>query len=368
MGPESVLPWRYRRLGYSDGALSAGLRFLWMRQEFPANLPVSVSVAAAQPITAGGTEELMATAKRIRLFLARPDDTQKSWAAEAREAARRCGCELTEDWSETFSKQNHEIADCIWKDTADALIILPASQSGPAALLTQALSHGKAIVLVNQTRNDFNPEIEWSFPRLRLAYPTVLAARVAPDEKEIGRVQARQVKTLLPNGGQVLYVQGDMLSAGAIGRTEGFDEVLGGDPRYAVARVDGGWTTAGGERAVGEWLRTLHIRADFRLDLVCCQNDPMLLGAREALAATARDAHRADISQALLTGCDGREEVRRDVAAGLVAATIEVPSRTVPAVEVCADYWRSGTIPADPDVSLKPISLPPIGDLARRAR
>lgn len=310
----------------------------------------------------------MARANRIRLFLARPDDTQRSWAAEAREAARRCGCDLSEDWSESFSGQNHEIADCIWKDAADALIILPASQSGPAALLTQALSRGKALVLVNQTRNDFNPEIEWSFPRLRLAFPTVLAARVAPDEKEIGRMQARQVSTLLPKGGQVLYVQGNMLSAGAMGRSEGFDELLAADSRYTIARVDGGWTTDGGERAVREWLATLRIAADFRLDVVCCQNDPMLLGAREALAAAAHDAQVPSLSRALFTGCDGLETVRRDVAAGLVAATIEVPSRTIPAVQLCADYWRSGAIPPDPDVSLQPISVPVLEDLARRER
>jgi ABC-type sugar transport system substrate-binding protein len=309
----------------------------------------------------------MAGAKRIRLFLVRADDTQLGWASQARQATQENGLEYAEEWSEDPSEQTHQIAECIWKDLADALIILPASRSGPAALMIQALAHGKSVVLINQTRGDFDPQVEWSLPRLRQAYPKLLTARVSPDETEIGRMQGRQIRALLPKGGRVLSVRGDTFSPTATCRTQGLEEILGSDHRYVFAKVSADWTAPGGRKAVSEWVRARHASPDLRIDLVCSQSDVMLPGIREALAGLAKEMNRPDFLRIPLTGCDGLEDVKRDIAAGRAAATVEQPSRTAPAVQLCAAFFRSGVIPQNPDVSLKPSSYPNLEDLAGRS-
>jgi ABC-type sugar transport system substrate-binding protein len=309
----------------------------------------------------------MASAKRIRLFLGKADDTQLSWASHARQEAQRNGLALTEEWSAGAAEQTHQISECIWKNLADALIILPGSRIRPGPLLNQALSRGKSIVVINRTHDDFNPKAKWSLPCLRQTYPKLLLASVSPDETAIGRVQGRQILALLPKGGRVLYVQGDSFSPTALRRTEGFEEILQSDPRYVCGKASGDWTAEGGLQAVSNWIRPRHAASDFRIDLVCSQSDVMLPGIRSALAGLAKELNQPGLLRILLTGCDGLDEVKGDIAAGRTAATVEQPPRTVQAVQLCADFFRSGAIPLNPDVCLKPSSYPSLEMLAARS-
>jgi ABC-type sugar transport system substrate-binding protein len=309
----------------------------------------------------------MSTGKRIGLFLNRHDEAQRAWAAEARALAAELGCEITEYWSEGIN-QTRQISDGVWKDPIEALVILPASQSGPAVLLTHALAHGKVVVMIDRTRNDLNAEVSWSLPSLRREFPQLLAACVAPDEEGVGRIQAQQVQALRPGGGHVLYVQGDMLTLGAVARAEGFNAQMAADSRYRVACVDGGWTEERAASAMLAWFRVMHSGPECRVDVVCSQSEVMVPGVRAALVRAAHEYKRPELARVPITACDGQAQYKREVDSGTLAATVEIPSRTPPAVRLCAAFWRSAAVPNEPLVKLQPKSYPALEQVRRRAK
>ena len=310
----------------------------------------------------------MAAVKRVALFLTHEDEAQRAWAATAREGCGVAGLEIELHWNEEPAQQNHAIGESIFKGTADALLILPATASGPAALLSQAAARGQAIVLLDRVTHDLNPEVSWSLPRLRRERPDLLAVRVAPDEEEIGRVQGRQILALLPSGGAVLYVQGDARTPAAGGRTAGLEEVLASHPGYEIRKVDGGWTSARAETAVAEWLRVVLRDARYRLQLVVAQSEVMLDGIHRAFERMARESSRPELPSLPMTACDGLPDFKRAVDEGRLAATVEIPSRTAEAMRVLIGYASRGALPASSEIALMPSSYPGLDRLGRAVR
>jgi ABC-type sugar transport system substrate-binding protein len=310
----------------------------------------------------------MAAIKRVALFLTHDDDAQRAWAATVREACRTAGFELEQHWSEDPTAQNHLIGESIFKGAADALLILPATASGPAALLSQAAARGQAIVLLDRVTHDLSPDVSWSLPRLRRERPDLLAVRVAPDEEEIGRIQGRQILALLPVGGSALYVQGDARTPAASGRTAGLEEVLASRPGYEIRKVDGGWSSARAETAVVEWLKLVLRDPRYRLELVVAQSEVMLEGIRRGLERIARESSRPELLSLPMTACDGLPDFKRAVDEGRLAATVEIPSRTAAAMHILIDYASRGALPASCEIALPPSSYPSLDRLGRPAR
>jgi ABC-type sugar transport system substrate-binding protein len=192
----------------------------------------------------------------------------------------------------------------------------------------------------------------------------VLVARVAPDEVEIGHIQGRQVRAILPKGGVVLYVQGDLMTSGAVDRTAGMEEILANDSTYRIGKVDGHWSAARADTAVADWLRLVRVDGQSRLDLVCSQSELMLPGVRAALARVAQETGDSRLPQVPLIGCDGLPKFKQEVESGRLAATIEIPPRIPPAIRLLAEFWSTGKAPADPEVRLQPSSYPSLEVLA----
>jgi len=186
---------------------------------------------------------------------------------------------------------------------------------------------------------------------LRQAHPSLPIAMLGSDQREVGRIQGRQCRALVPGGGHVLCVQGPADSTATAGRLEGLKETVGAG--LEVRGLNGDWTEAGGEKAVVSWLRLKTAEA-FRPDVVACQNDSMALGARKALRE-----HRRDWENVPFLGCDGLPEGgQKMVADGVLAATIVTPSNTGPALEIVARWLQTKHMPPR-EVLLAPRSHPP---------
>ena len=224
-----------------------------------------------------------------------------------------------------------------------AIVVEAAAGDGLERVAKNAVGAGIAWILVN-TRVTY-------VDGLRAAHPGLAIAMVGTDQREVGRIQGRQCRALLPGGGHVLCVRGPEYSTVTADRSAGLQEALG--EGFEVRGVNGDWTEASGERAVASWLR-LRTAAAFRPDVVACQNDSMALGARRALGG--HDPGRASTP---FLGCDGLPQGGlKMVAAGELAATIVTASNTGPALELVSRWTRSGEIPP-PEVLLPPRSHPP---------
>ncbi len=229
----------------------------------------------------------------------------------------------------------------------------------PLAIVTETVA-GAGLERV--ARNAVKAGIAWVLVNRRVPYldelrkerPDLATFMVSTDQEEIGRIQARQFRSLLPKGGSLLYLQGPPDTSVAQDRLRGAEEGLRGS-NIQLRIVNGDWTEPSGEKAVSSWLR-LESTEGFHLEVVGSQNDSMAVGARRAIHAI-----RGQASGVRFTGCDGLAEGGcRLVDTGALAATIVTPSNTGPAIEHLVAWMRTGKVPPR-EVQLEPRSYPDEG-------
>jgi len=228
-----------------------------------------------------------------------------------------------------------------------AIVVEPAVGEGLARVARNAVRAGIGWFLVN-IRAGYVEE-------LRKAHPKVPVTMIGTDQVQIGRIQGRQCRALLPDGGRVLSVQGPADSTVTHQRFEGLHEVLGED--FEIRALNGDWTAAAADKAVMAWLR-LKSAAAFQPDIVAAQNDLMGVGVRRAFTT-----NRPDWAGIPYIGSDGLPDGgQKLVAEGAFAATVVTPSNTGPAIEHAKRWLDSGELPPS-EVVLQAVSYPPESDI-----
>jgi ribose transport system substrate-binding protein len=92
---------------------------------------------------------------------------------------------------------------------------------------------------------------------------------VSADHVEIGRIQGRQLATLLPKGGTAVYLHGPSGSSVSQHRSIGMHETKPDNVTLKVLK-SANWTEASGYQAASAWLRLSTSHKD-PIDLVVCQ-------------------------------------------------------------------------------------------------
>jgi ABC-type sugar transport system substrate-binding protein len=294
--------------------------------------------------------------KVVVALLNAEQEFQQLQAKDAREAAARLGLEL-----EVVFAEGHAVVQIqqLFKH-----VHAPEGER-PAAIVVEAAT---AEGLERVARNAVKAGIGWVLVNTRVAYvdglradhPDLPIAMLGTDQREVGRIQGRQGRSLVPGGGHVLCVQGPADSTVSADRLAGLQEALG--RRFEVRGLSGDWTEASGAKAVTSWLRLKTAEA-FTPAIVVSQNDSMAAGARKVLLQ-----HRPDWSPVPFLGCDGLPEGGlRMVDRGELAATVVTPSNTGPALEIVSRWLRSGQVPSR-EVLLPPRSHPPEDHLRPRGQ
>jgi ribose transport system substrate-binding protein len=285
-------------------------------------------------------------------LLSEEQEFQVMQAADAREAAARLGLEVQVLYAEGHAvvqiQQLFRYIHAPQEDRPAAIVVEATTAEGLERVARNALQAGIGWVLINTSAAYVD--------HLRREHADLPVAMVSADQREVGRIQGRQCRALLPKGGRVLCVQGPADSTVTRGRLEGMQEALG--RAYDVHTLNGDWTEAGGEKAVASWLR-LKTTETLPPDVVASQNDLMAAGARRAL-----QEHRREWAGVPFLGCDGlREGGQRLVDEGQLAATVIVSSNTGPALELVATWLRTRHAPQR-ELLLAPRSYPSETQLA----
>ena len=294
-------------------------------------------------------------ARVVVSLLSSAQEFQLLQAADARAAGQRTGLDVELVFCENNAIQQIQQLYSFIHAPEDrrpaALVVEAVTSEGMERLARNALKAGIAWV-GQQWKTEY-------LASLRAQYPKVPVVSVAADEDEIGTIQARQVRALLPQGGGLLVVQGPSESTTAAHRHEGLVSGLRSSGIDIRTALRGDWSARSAESAVTSWLR-LKSTEGLRIDAVVSQNDAMASGARAAIRAS-----RSDWSALPFTGCDGLPEGgRRMVASGELAATLIKPTTTGPAVELIARTLRGQAPPSE--VVLHAESHPPLETLVRR--
>jgi ABC-type sugar transport system substrate-binding protein len=236
-----------------------------------------------------------------------------------------------------------------------AILVEPVAADGLDRVAQKATASGIAWGILNSTVG--------YVAELRRQYPALAIFAVGSDQVEIGRIQGRQMCTLLPAGGTVLYIQGPLATSAARERLQGMQEAIAGSKIQPVV-LDAQWSEDSAEAAVRQWLR-LKTTENVRVDLVAGQDDSMARGARRAVEAAADVQKRwGDVP---FLGIDGVPDVGQElVRGGQLTATVVMPSNTGPALEAVASWLKTKVVP-NASVRVPVLSFPEEAELARKA-
>jgi ABC-type sugar transport system substrate-binding protein len=295
--------------------------------------------------------------KRDHLALFLPDPSNDFVAAiadDAEHAARRFGFALQVHSSRNQAVEQIQQIFATLRAPAgerpDGILVMPIHDQSLERVARFALGLGIPWVCLHRATGDL--------AALRTEFPEVPLTLVGPEQEECGRIQGRQLLAMFPQGARVLYVHGRSDNQSTKQRAAGLREVVDGSPVKVGEMIDGNWSTADTELAVGRWLKLLI--AHTHVDAVVCQNDAMAVGAMRALRDTARSMTRPGLAELPVIGCDGLAQVgRKLVDSGDLAATVVLPLPATPAIEAVRAALDGGQLPP-PQIRLQPQMYPPV--------
>jgi len=203
-----------------------------------------------------------------------------------------------------------------------------------------------------------NHEVDYVLELRRLYKVPVFS--ITSDHQEIGKIQGQQFAALLPNGGNILYIEGPANSSAAKDRTAGMNRTKPANIQVKSMRAN--WTEESAYKTVSSWLR-LRTSQESHVDLVGAQDDSMAMGARKAFSEIA-EGERARWMKIPVTGCDGMPKTGQAwVRNGTLAATVFIRPNTDLAIEMLVEALKSGA--QLPEIKITaPESVPGLAELA----
>jgi ABC-type sugar transport system substrate-binding protein len=231
----------------------------------------------------------------------------------------------------------------------DAVVVEPGSLSSTELILKELKGRSGLVLL-----NAWSPAVEELAPGWGAGLPI---GTLSTDHAEIGRIQAAQLNTLVPDGGSVLCVTGSLRSSAAQQRLEALKAGLKPDVTLHDTEA-GDWTEEGGARAFESWYGLFRSRR-FELDAIAAQSDELAVGARRAALAVTTPAHRDTLAGAKLLGADACPAYgKRLVDDGTLAASVVAPANTGEALRRLQRFWQSGQ-PVALRAFTRPLPYPP---------
>jgi len=300
----------------------------------------------------------MSKSKVLVSLTTNDNDYQREQAASAEEAAKRAGVEIQIIYAENDAiNQSQQLLKAIQSPAGirpDAVLFEPVG-TGLPQVAKAAVAAGIGWVILNR-------EVDYLSELRRTAKAPVFG--VTTDHTEVGRIQGRQIRALLPQGGSVLYIQGPSGSDAAQQRTNGMYETKPGNVQVRAMKAQ--WTESSAYQAVSSWLR-LSTSRDLTFGVISAQDDSMAAGARKAFQEQMAGANRDKWLGLPFIGCDGMPDTGQLwVREGSLAATIIVPANAGQALEMLALALAKGTQPPERTLTV-PRSYPAVEALSRKA-
>jgi ABC-type sugar transport system substrate-binding protein len=298
----------------------------------------------------------------LALFSMDSGEYQKLLRDDCIGAARRYGFPLGVFTADNDSQtQVAQIEACLREPIhrrPTVVLVSPVRELPLVAVAHEAARRGVGWVVLTRLWDEVND--------LHAEFPALPIFAVAADQKEIGRIQGRQLQALLPQGGELVYIQGPLGTSSAILRFAGVQEILQRSPMKTFT-LHSDWTIEGGARTMHDWVRVFQKRELPRF-IVGAQNDLMAMGAKGALEEVARGRQDFSADAISICGCDGSPGYgQRLVGEGKLAATVIMPVGAGRAIAEIASMLQGG--PAPPaTILLKPLPFPEPDLLARSSR
>jgi len=224
--------------------------------------------------------------KRLTLVVSLPGDNNylREQETAANATAKRLGVDLeilnAKSDPVTQSQQVLEIVQS-GSRLPDGIIVEPVNIQGLPRVAEAAVAAGIGWVISN-ARVDYIETL-----RKTAKAPVFI---VSQDHIEIGRMQGRQMRAMVSQGGSILYLRGPATNFLAAQRSEGLESILSSYLQVKSLKIQ--WTAENAYTAISSWLRLSNVRAA-DTQLIAAQNTDFVLAARRAFEENTSGDERA---------------------------------------------------------------------------
>lgn len=172
---------------------------------------------------------------------------------------------------------------------------------------------------------------------------------IGGDNVQAGKLAGELAVKLLPNGGNVVELQGILSDQPQIDRDKGFREAVAANPNiHIIAHREGKWLKPNATTIMQQWLQQYS-----KIDLVYAENDPMALGAYLAAQQVGKQKQIKFIGTDGLAIPDGGI---RAVQLGELAGTFIYPTCAQQAAQIIEKISKGQTVPHKMTLGITPVT------------
>ena len=298
--------------------------------------------------------------KRLNVLVSLPGENNylREQEAVAKATAQRLGVDLSVLNAKSDSvTQSQQVLEIVQSRSAlpDGIIIEPVNNQGLPRVAEAAVTAGIGWVVSN-ARVDYLEAL-----RKNSKAPAFV---VSQDHIEIGRMQGRQIRAMLPRGGSILYLRGPATNFLAAQRFEGLESVLGSDIQVKSLKIQ--WTAENAYNSVTSWLRLSNVHAA-DTQVIAAQNTDFILAARRAIEENTASVERARWLGLQYSGVGVPSQTRPLLQNGTLSAAIITSLTMDTAIEMLVHSIQSGMQP--PEITLvQALYQPSLEELMRQRR
>ena len=296
--------------------------------------------------------------KKLSIVISLPGENNylREQEAAAKSTAQKLGVEIQVINAKSDPvTQSQQLLEIVQTASArpDAIVVEPVNNQGLPRVAEAAVAAGIGWVISNAL-------VDYLEALRKNAKAPVFG--VSQDHPEVGRMQGRQIRAILPRGGAILYLRGPATNFLAAQRSDALESELGANIQFKSLKIQ--WTEESAYNSVTSWLRLSTVRADDTY-LIAAQNTDFILAARRAF----EDNTSGDESKKWLAlpycGVSVPSQVKQLVDSGTLTAAIVTPVTLDKALDILVRHLQTRSQPQQ-QTFVKAWSEPSLDELIKK--
>jgi len=276
--------------------------------------------------------------KKLSIVISLPGENNylREQEAAAKTTAQRLGLDLrimnAKSDPVTQSQQLLEIVQST-STRPDAIVVEPVNNQGLPRVAEAAAAAGIGWVISNAL-------VDYLEALRKKAKAPVFG--VSQDHPEVGRMQGRQIRAILPRGGAILYLRGPATNFLAAQRSDALESELGINIQFKSLKIQ--WTEESAYNSVTSWLRLSTVRAG-DTQLIAAQNTDFILAAKRAFEDNTSGDERTKWLGLPYCGVAVPSQAKQLVDSGTLTAAIVTPVTLDKALEILVRHLQTRSQP-----------------------
>jgi ABC-type sugar transport system substrate-binding protein len=296
--------------------------------------------------------------KRLSIVISLPGENNylREQEAAAKTTAERLGLDLRIINAKSDPvTQSQQLLEIVQTTSArpDAIVVEPVNNQGLPRVAEAAAAAGIGWVISNAL-------VDYLETLRKKAKAPVFG--VSQDHPEVGRMQGRQIRAILPGGGAILYLRGPATNFLATQRSDALESELGANIQFKSLKIQ--WTEESAYNSVTSWLRLSTVHAN-DTQLVAAQNTDFIQAARRAFEDNTSGDERTKWLALPYCGVSVPSQVKQLLDAGTLTAAIVTPVTLDTALEILVRHLQTRSQPQQ-QTFVKASSEPSLDELIKK--